>query len=198
MRMKESADEYSGNDATSSRNAAAFKARIAGVFYLLSVLTAILAEALIRGRLLFALGLVPILCFTVVTLLLYGIFEPVNRRIALLAVFFNLLGLALEALELHLPGANFALVFHGFYCFLIGYLVLKSIFLPKVLGALMAFSGLAWLLAALSSPLAHSLHSYTQAAGFLGEGSLMLWLLVVGANVSKWSEKASACGRRLA
>jgi hypothetical protein len=170
-----------------------FKARIAAVFYLLSVLTAVFAEAFVRGRVLFALGLIPILCFTTVTLLLYGIFRPVNRRISLLAASSNLVCLAFEALELHLPGVNIALVFHGFYCLLIGYLVFKSIFLPKVLGALMAFSGLGWLLAALSSPLAHSLHSYTQALGFLGEGSLMLWLLVMGVNVSKWSEKASAC-----
>jgi hypothetical protein len=54
-----------------------FKARIAGVFYLFSVATAIFAEAFVRGKLLYAVGLIPVLCFTVVTLLLYSIFRPV-------------------------------------------------------------------------------------------------------------------------
>jgi hypothetical protein len=155
------------------------KARIAGVFYLFSVATAICAEAFIRGRLLDAVGLIPVLCFTTVTLLLYSVFKPVNRSVALLAAFSNVVGLTFEALALHLQGVNAALVFHGFYCLLIGYLVVRSIFLPRILGALMMFAGLAWLLTSLSLPL----HSYTQALGFLGEGSLMLWLLLMGVNV---------------
>jgi hypothetical protein len=162
------------------------KARYAGAFYLISVLTAVFAEAFVHGRLLFAVGLIPVLCFTVVTLLLYGIFRPVNRSISWLAASSNLVGLAFEALELHLRGVNVALVFHGIYCLLIGYLVLRSTFLPRILGALMALAGLCWL--TLSLPLAHYSHSYSQTLGFFGEGSLMLWLLVMGVNVAKWKE----------
>ncbi len=169
-----------------------FKARIAGVFYSLSVATAIFAEAFVRGKLLYAVGLIPVLCFTVVTLLLYSIFRPVNKSTALLAALSNLVGLAFEALELHLQDVNAALVFHGFYCLLIGYLVFRSRFLPRILGALMVIAGLAWLLTSLSSPLAHLLHPYSQALGFLGEGSLMLWLLLLGVNVPKRKEKSDA------
>ena len=168
------------------------KARIAGVFYLLSVLSAVFAEVFLRGRLLYAVGLIPVLCFSVVTLLLYGIFRPVNRSVSLLAASSNLVGLAFEVLELHLNGVNAALVFHGFYCLLIGYLVFRSTFLPRILGVLMAFAGLGWLLTSVSSRLAnYYLHPYSQASGFLGEGSLMLWLLVMGVDVPKWKEKAS-------
>jgi hypothetical protein len=169
---------------------AQLKARIAGVFYLVSVLTAVLAETLVHGRLLYAVGLVPVVCFTIVTLLLYGIFSPVSTSVSFLAASANLVGLSLEALELHLLGMNAALVFHGIYCLLIGYLVFRSTFLPRILGALMVLAGLGWL-TSLSPPLAQVLSPYNQALGFLGEGALMLWLLVTGVNVPKWNQKAS-------
>jgi hypothetical protein len=166
-------------------------ARAAGVFYLLSVLTAAFAENFIRGKLLYAVGLIPVLCFAAATLLLYRIFRPVNRSVSLLAALSNLVGLAFEALELHPLGMNMALVFHGIYCLLIGCLVLRSTFLPRILGVLMGLAGVGWL-ASLSPALGHRLHPYDQTLGFLGEGALMLWLLVMGVNIRKWREKASA------
>ena len=164
-----------------------FRGRVAGVFYFLSVITAICAEAFIRGTVLYAVGLVPVLCFAAATLLLYSIFSRVNQTIALLAVSSNLVGLAFEALERHLWGINVAMVLHGAYCLLIGYLVIKSSFLPRILGVLMGIAGLAWLSAQLPG-LAHWVYSVTQALGFLGEGSLMLWLLVMGINVQRGHE----------
>lgn len=119
-----------------------FRARVAGIFYLLSVLTAIFAEVFIRGRLLYAFGLIPVLCFAAATLLLYSVFKPVSGLIALLAASSNLVGLVFEALERHLLGVNVALVFHGVYCLLIGYLVFQSTFLPRILGPSMALAGL--------------------------------------------------------
>jgi Domain of unknown function (DUF4386) len=80
------------------------KARVAGSFYLLAVLTAAFAEGFVRGRLLYAAGLVPVACFVVVTLLLYQLLKPVNRRLALVATLFNLVGLGFEALALHIGG----------------------------------------------------------------------------------------------
>jgi len=62
-----------------------FKARIAGAFYLLNILTGALA-LFVKGRLSFAAILVAALCYIVVTLLFYGIFSPVNRSLSLLAV----------------------------------------------------------------------------------------------------------------
>ncbi len=161
------------------------KARVAGAFYLFSVVTAICAEAFVRGKLLYAAGLIPVSSFGVVTLLLYDIFRPVSRSIAFLAAAANLVGLAFEALELHLLGVNVALVVHGTYCLLIGYLVVRSDFLPRILGLLMALGGLSWL-TSLSPALANHLHPYNEALGFIGEGSLMLWLLVMGVNAQRW------------
>jgi hypothetical protein len=167
------------------------KARVAGMFYLLAVLTAVFAEGFVRGRLLYVAGLIPVACFVVVTLLLYQLFKPVNRSLALLATVFNLVGLTFEALEMHLGGVNVALIFHGFYCLLIGYLVFRSAFLPRILGLLMAIGGLAWL-TDLSTPLTNHLSPYNVVSGFVGEGSLMLWLLVIGLNRRSWHAQAGA------
>ena len=92
-------------------------------------------------------------------------------------------------------GLNIALVFHGFYCLLIGYLIFRSTFLPRILGALMAFAGLAWL-TYLSPPLVNYLSPYNLACGLLGDVSVFLWLLVMGVNVQRWKEQAGAAGIR--
>jgi hypothetical protein len=48
------------------------------------------------GRLMFQ-GYIAVAGMVVVTLLLYGIFKPVNRGLALLAAFFSLVGCAIQA-----------------------------------------------------------------------------------------------------
>jgi hypothetical protein len=157
---------------------------------LLAVLSAVFAEAFIRGRLLYAAGLIPVASFAIVTLLLYWLLSPVNRSLALLAAIFNFVSLTLEAFELHLRGANIALVFHGLYCLVIGLLVLRSDFLPRILGMMMAVAGLAWL-TDLSIPLTGHLTPYNVIVGFTGEGMLMLWLLLIGLNGHRWDVQAS-------
>lgn len=168
-----------------------FKARAAGAGYLLSVLSAVFAESFARGKPAFAAGLVAVALYVAVTLLVYGIFKAVNKALALLAASLNLVCLTFEALRLQPVGVNVALVFHGLYCLLIGYLAFRSSFLPRVLGPLMAAAGLAWL-TSLSPRLAAYLSPYNVAVGFLGVGSLMLWLLVFGVNLQRWQEQACA------
>jgi hypothetical protein len=172
-------------------NCPTLKARVAGGFYLVAVLSAVFAEAFVRGSLLYAAGLLPVVSFAIVTLLLYQLFKPVNRGLAWLAALFNLVSLFLEAFEFHLEGANIALIFHGLYCLLIGFLVFRSAFLPRILGVLMAIGGLAWL-TDLSIPLTDHLAPYNVIAGFIGEGMLMLWLLLIGLNGQRWNVQASA------
>ena len=102
----------------------------------------------------------------------------------------QLRALAFLFLELYGQAVNICFVFFGVYCLLIGYLIFRSAFLPRILGVLMAFAGLGWL-TFLSPPLANYLSPYIQVLGVFAEGSLMLWLLVMGVNVAKWEEKAS-------
>ena len=221
------------------------KARIAGVFYLLTFLTggaavpsfrlvvsgdaAATATNILAHEALFRLGfaalLINVACYIAVTLLFYDLFKPVNRSLSLCAAFFSLVGCAIQAVssvfflaplvvlggvpylnvfkveqlralallffEFYGQAYNIGFVFFGFYCFLIGYLIFKSTFLPRIVGVLMACAGLAWL-TFLSPPLANYLSPYNLAVGALAELSLTLWLLVMGVNVERWREQASA------
>lgn len=91
--------------------------------------------------------------------------------------------LAYTFLRLYSQAYNIGLVFFGFYCLLIGYLIYKSTFLPRILGVLMMIAGLGWL-TFLWPPLANSLSPYILLPGILGEGSLTLWLLIAGVKES--------------
>jgi hypothetical protein len=168
-----------------------FKARLAGALNFFSLVTAALTELYVRGRLNYLGGYIAILGMAVVTLLLYGIFRPVNRILALLAAFISLVGLACEALRWQPQGLNVAVAINGFSCLVIGYLIFKSTFLPRILGPLMAFAGVAWL-TFLSNPLVNYLSPYNLASGVLGQALVMLWLLVMGVNVQRWQEQAGA------
>jgi hypothetical protein len=102
----------------------------------------------------------------------------------------QLQALALLSLKLYGQGFNIGLIFFGFYCVLIGYLIFRSTFLPRILGLGMALAGLPYL-AFLYPPLANSLPSYVLVLPGLGEGSLVLWLFVMGVNDERWQEQAS-------
>jgi Domain of unknown function (DUF4386) len=166
------------------------KARVAGVFYLASVLTAVFAEFVAPGKLGIAAIVIPVSCYAAVTLLLYFIFRIVSARAALLAVIFSLAGLALEALEWQPRGIDVAVVLHGIFCLLTGWLIFKSTFLPRGLGSLMAIAGVIWLIY-LAPPVANFIAPYNTLLGLLGEGLPMLWLLVMGVNAPRWREQAA-------
>ena len=108
----------------------------------------------------------------------------------------QLQAMAYTFLKLHALGYNFSVVFFGFYCLLVGYLIFKSIFLPRILGVLLAIAGLCYLISSftnfLSVPLPNYLSDYILAPGLVGEGSLTLWLVIVGLNPTKWTRQARA------
>jgi Domain of unknown function (DUF4386) len=106
---------------------------------------------------------------------------------------FSLIGCALSILGVFHPGSTSLnpLVFFGCYCLLIGYLILRSTFLPRILGVLMAFGGLGWL-TFVPPALSHQLSPYNVAPGILGETALTVWLLAMGVNARRWNEQASA------
>jgi len=172
-----------------------FKARITGVVYLLYFLTAIFAEFL-NGRKLIvysnAANLVAYAFYLVLTLLFYFMFKPVNRYTSFIAALFSLAGCAIGALSLFYPAASriSPLIFFGPYCLLIGYLIFRSAFLPRILGVLMVLAGLGWL--AFLLPRANYLSACIEALGILAEGLLMLWLIVMGVNNQRWKEQARA------
>ncbi len=99
--------------------------------------------------------------------------------------------MALVFIRLSTQLSNIGLVFFGFYCLLIGTLILKADFLPRVLGVGMLFAGLGWL-TFLWQPLTNYLFPYNVVPGMLGEASLTLWLLVMGVNAEQWKQQLAA------
>jgi hypothetical protein len=171
------------------------KARITGAVYLLYFLTAVSDEIFVgHGRpfVYDAVNLIAHGLYIAVTLLFYSLFKPVNRNISLLAAFFGLLGSANDVLVLFnfAPYKISSLAFFGPYCLIIGYLIVRSTFLPRILGVLMASAGVGWLI--FLSPLASPLAMYLKILGFIAEASLMIWLIVKGVDAQRWIESAAA------
>ena len=100
----------------------------------------------------------------------------------------QLQALAYISLKMYGPAYKIGLVFFGLYNLLIGCLILRSIFLPRFLGVFMVIAGLPWLIFLL--PLGKNLSPFAVAPASLGEGLLLVWLLVKGVNAQKWTEQA--------
>lgn len=79
--------------------------------------------------------------------------------------------------------------FFGLYCLGIGYLIIRSTFVPRWIGFFLLVAGISWLTFFIPS-LAHSLAPYNMAPGIIAEVTLTLWLLVVGIDPERWSRRA--------
>ena len=222
-------------------------ARRAGALYLLVIVGGIFAELFVRQRLVvandpamtasnilaneqmfrwgFAADLFAGLCVVPLILLLYELLKVVNRRAALLAVFFSLVGCAVQsaallghfaplillkrgqalgvnmellqaqtymALQLQGIGYAVALAFFGGTMLVRGYLILKSTFLPRILGLFLAIEGVCYFANSFADFLAPGIASRVFAVlmvSGLAEVLLCLWLLLRGVNVAKWHEQ---------
>ena len=224
-----------------------FKARIAGVFYLLTIVTRMFVEIFVRNRLVvsddaaatatnilahealwrlgFAADIVAFASYIALTAFLYELFRPVNRSLSLVAAFFSLAACVVQAISslfhlaplvllggtpylrvftvkqlqalalvfLRLRAAayhNIGLVFFGLYLLLVGILILRSTFLPRILGMLMVLAGLSYV-PFVAPPLVRSLQPYILVFPGVGQISLCLWLLMMGVNTQRWKEQAS-------
>jgi len=231
-------------------------ARLTGLFFLLTILGGIVAQAFISQRLinftdaaatannilsnksLFTLGftiyLIEMACQVTTATLLYQLLKPVNRTVALLAVLLELTGIgiktvarvfyiaplfvlgaspsgdsaavssvlsgftteqlqsiALVLLKVNDSGAAVALAFFGFSTPLFGYLIFRSRFLPRWLGALVMVAGLGWL-TFLYPPLGYRAFMIVAPIGLLSALVKILWLLIRGVDECKWKEQARA------
>ena len=103
----------------------------------------------------------------------------------------QLQALALLSLKVNDRGAQMAFVFFGFYALLTGYLIIRSTFLPRILGVLSVVGGLGWL-SFLYLPLGGVVFPYVAVFALFGATALIVWLLVFGVNEQRWKEQAGA------
>ena len=113
----------------------------------------------------------------------------------------QLQALAYMSSDLSAVGYGIHTVFFGFDIIIFAYLVLRSRFLPRAIGVLLAIDGLAYLVYSfahlLAPAVAATLVPWIQLPALFGEGSLCLWLLIVGVDVQRWKAWASvAIGMR--
>lgn len=109
----------------------------------------------------------------------------------------QLQALALLFLKLHAQGGNISLVLFGSYNLLIGYLIFRSTFLPRILGVLLAISGVCYLINSFATILAPAFAAQLTPYILIPGGAellLALWLVVFGVNAQRWKEQASAMG----
>ena len=103
--------------------------------------------------------------------------------------------LALLALKLHGDGYAISLVFFGFACLSLGYLIFRSIYLPKTIGVLIVIAGACYLINSFSLFLAPTfaakLFPPLFVPIFIAELSLTLWLLLKGVDKNQWDKKAT-------
>ena len=92
-------------------------------------------------------------------------------------------GLALLSVSTYRIGFVTAQLFFSAWLFPLGWLVLRSGFLPRVLGWLLLLDGVAvlvWFLQVLLAPAHPAISNPAWAIGFIAELGLGLWLLVRG------------------
>jgi hypothetical protein len=166
-------------------------ARLTGVFYLLTFVTSLIA---FNGKgspwLLAVCGPAATVTYVIVTVLLYFLFRPVNRWISLIAACFSWAGSIYGYISpAYRPFHMNTLVFYGFYCLLISYLIFRSSFMPHAIGAVMLAPAASWF-TFIWLPLADFLKPYPYIAGGIGEAILTIWLLAMGVNSSRWELQA--------
>lgn len=105
--------------------------------------------------------------------------------------------LALMFLNGHGIGYSIGLIFFGLSLFVLGYLVFKSSYLPKILGVLLIVAGTGYLIDSFASLLLPNYGDFETIfalvvflPAFIGELSMALWLLLKGINIPALKNRA--------
>jgi len=98
--------------------------------------------------------------------------------------------MAYHALKTHAYGFHVALVFFGVCCLILGVLIHRSGFLPKILGSLMIVAGICYLINSFASFLAPVIAGKLGPAillpALVAEVSLAFWMMIRGVDLQKW------------
>jgi hypothetical protein len=97
-------------------------------------------------------------------------------------------------LDAHSVGFTIGIAFLTLHVFLLGYLIFRSGYWPRVLGILFLIAGLGYLIDSFALLLFAGYETtppYIALAIAVGELAFPLWLLVKGIDVEKWKERAA-------
>ena len=101
--------------------------------------------------------------------------------------------LSLLSLNIQSQGYAIGLVFFGFYCIIIGFVIYKTNAIPRIIGVLYAIAGVCYLINSftmfLSKGFANPMFVYLAIPIFIGELSVCLWLLIKGIDTTKFENK---------
>ena len=103
--------------------------------------------------------------------------------------------LSLVLLLVNDRAAGIAMVFFGFYAILLGVLILRSTFLPRLLGFISILGGLGWL-TNLWRPLWSQVGNYVLIFALIGAVLNVFWMLVFGVNEQRWHAQAGSANDR--
>lgn len=102
----------------------------------------------------------------------------------------QLQALSYVAIRTHDYGFAFGLIFFGVECVVVGYLIVRSTYLPSSLGVLLQIAGVCYVINSfalvLYPPAASRLFPLILLPPFVAELSLAVWLLVKGVDVGRW------------
>ena len=104
----------------------------------------------------------------------------------------------LSYLSMRLQGLGYgiSLVFFAFHCAVLGYLVYRSGYLPRVLGVLLTIAGAAYLVNSVgfvvAPEFARTLYPWILLPAAPAEWGLALWLLVKGVDLRRWQAAVGA------
>jgi hypothetical protein len=83
-----------------------------------------------------------------------------------------------------------SMVFFGFHCFFLGYLIFKSSYLPKIIGILLVIACLCLLINSFGYFLAPGLiPEFILLPDLIAELVLCVWLIVKGVNLPEWEKR---------
>ena len=162
-------------------------------------------------------------CDVAVAVLLFLLLKPGGERIALGAAVFRLVYSAMMAasaallvgplylikhapagtemqtlvsysISLHQTTFSIGLILFGAHLIMVGLLIARSTFLPRLIGLALAIAGACYItnsiLGLVAPDMASGLFPWILLPGFLAEGALTLWLIIVGVNAERWKSKA--------
>jgi hypothetical protein len=93
-------------------------------------------------------------------------------------------------LDLHKYGVQIIGIFFGLWLLPMGYLVIKSGYIPKIIGFFLLITCLGYLIDFFTFFLFPNFGIIISQYTFLGEVMMVFWLLIKGVNVEEWKKRA--------